>query len=52
MKIVESSLSPELTTLFLEWCQEYETNIQHDMSENKAWNALVSYLMELERKVS
>lgn len=48
MKLIKLGLSEKLMILFLNWVKEYDNNIMHDVSDNKAWNELVCYLMELE----
>lgn len=49
MRVVNTGLSERLMILFLNWIKEYDNNIQHDVEDNKAWNELVAYLMELEK---
>ena len=49
MVLVKDVLSDKLHSLFIQWQEEYINNIQHDMNETKAWNALIEYLMELEK---
>lgn len=49
MEIVKETLSPQLYELFTAWIDEYYDNVAHDTNETKAWNALVIYLMELEK---
>lgn len=50
MKVIKDGLSEKLNLLFLNWIKEHETNIQHDIQDDFAWNELVQYLMELERE--
>lgn len=51
MNIVNNGLSEKLMKYILNWTEEYDNNIEHDMHECIAWNELVSYLMELEKDV-
>ncbi len=49
MLLVNEGLSERLFKLFLLWQEEYVKNVEHDVHETKAWNALIQYLMELEK---
>lgn len=49
MELIKQELSPQLYQLFLNWINEHESNIEHDVFDTKAWNELVMYLMELEK---
>lgn len=49
ISLVKEGMSDKLKNLFLQWQEEYDNNLQHDMNETKAWNAFVEYLMELEK---
>lgn len=45
-----STGSAKLNELFSLWYEEFVFNMQHDTNDNKAWNALVQYLMDLEKR--
>lgn len=47
--VIKHGLSDKLFHLFMKWHEEYINNIQHDVNDTEAWNALVEYLMELEK---
>lgn len=49
MELVRNELSPQLFILFNNWVEEYYENLAHDTEDNKAWNELICYLMELEK---
>lgn len=49
MKIIDSGLSEETQEKLLSWLDEYDNNYEHDINENTEWNALVEYLMDLEK---
>lgn len=49
MVIVKSGLSVKLQSLLIEWVKEDQINIEHDINDTLAWNALVKHLMELEQ---
>lgn len=49
--LVKHGLSDKLFKLFMNWQEEYTNNLQHDVNDTEAWNALVEYLMELEKGI-
>ena len=49
MNLIKHGLSDKLYNLFLQWQEEYISNLSHDTNDTKAWNALIEYLMELEK---
>lgn len=52
MREVKETVSSKGVELLNKAMQENEENLQHDTTETIAWNALVEYLMELEKAVS
>ena len=48
-KVVKDELSLEFIALLEAAFAERQENQEHDTNESKAWNALVSYAMDLEK---